>query len=135
LETQYSTNSLLTAEEFGTIIDKAPWHEIDKGIRSAVEILIFHGFITIESCQGGKGHPYADPMVRFEGNEFDLIIAYETCLAYNLNVLEARRVYSKCTDIIKRGNWKKPIGQTYESPTNEIIFCIAESTGTIFSPD
>ncbi len=40
---------------------------LDEGIRETVEILIAHGVETCESCQGGEGHSYPEPTVRFEG--------------------------------------------------------------------
>jgi len=42
---------------------------LDPGIRRAVEILRSEGFATFESCEGGKGHSYAEPTVRFEGDD------------------------------------------------------------------
>lgn len=108
---------------------------VDPGILAAVEILNAHGFETVESCQGGEGHCYDLPTVRFKGNEFDVIRAYELCLAHRLCVLEGKRVYRKCTDIIKDNNWANPLGQTYEPVLNELVFMIHLKTGTIFLPD
>jgi hypothetical protein len=68
---------------------------IDPLILPAVEILNTHGFKTFESCQGGEGHCYAEPTVRFFGSDFDLIRAYEICQSYRLNVYEAKRVFIK----------------------------------------
>ncbi len=108
---------------------------LDKGIKQAVIILNNHRFDTYESCQGGKGHAYPEPTIRFHGTEFDLIKAYEVCKAYGLNVFEVKRVYGK-EDIFK-GNDDircKRIGETWCEPTNEITFCIHQETGTIFLP-
>jgi hypothetical protein len=105
---------------------------IDDGIRPTVDILNKHGFITIESCQGGEGHAYPEPLVVFEGTEFDLIRAYEVCAAHNLCVHEARRVYRKCTTIYDASGQNK-IGMGWEPPINEITFGIHVETGTIFS--
>jgi hypothetical protein len=104
---------------------------IDEGIKPAVDILNEHGFVTIESCQGGEGHAYFDPMVRFEGTEFDLIRAWEVCAAFKLCVFEAHRVYRKCTVIY---NESEEIGETWEEPINEILFVKHLKTGTIFKP-
>ena len=73
---------------------------VDDGIRPVVEILNNHGFKTFELCEGGKGHCYSDPTVRFYGSEIDLIRAFEICLCYKLNVFEVKRVYRK-EDIYK----------------------------------
>ena len=70
-------------------------HTLDPLIRPVVELLNAHGFKTYESCQGGEGHCYQEPTVRFFGSEFDLIRAYEICKCYNINVYEAKRVFIK----------------------------------------
>lgn len=40
---------------------------LDTGIQTAVEVLIRAGIETFESCEGGQGHSYAEPTVRFHG--------------------------------------------------------------------
>ncbi|MDP4148912.1 MAG: hypothetical protein Q8937_08140 [Bacteroidota bacterium] len=107
---------------------------IDEKIRPAVDILNDHGFVTIESCEGTEGHGYPEPTVRFEGTEFDLIRAYEVCAAYNLCVLEVKRVYRKCTSIYDKSG-QKILGMGWEPPINEITFGWHIKTGTIFLPD
>jgi hypothetical protein len=96
---------------------------IDPLILPVVQILNEHGFKTFESCQGGKGHCYPEPTVRFEGSEFDLIRAYEVCNLYKLQVYEAKRVYRKTPIYI---NEETPnisnIGEVWESPFNELTF-------------
>lgn len=41
---------------------------LDAGIREAVLILQQNGVETFESCEGGKGHPFPEPTVRFHGD-------------------------------------------------------------------
>lgn len=108
---------------------------IDPGILPAVEILNTHGFKTFESCQGGKGHCYAEPTVRFFGEEFDLIRAFEVCQGYNLAVLEAKRVYRK-EDLYNSNVTENnlPFGMVWSNPVNELTFVIHSKTGTIFLP-
>jgi len=108
---------------------------IDAGILPAVEILNEQGFETFESCQGGEGHCYEDPTVRFFGSEFDLIRAYETCRAFGLNVFEAKRVFRKA-DVYVDNNTPavKSVGETWDKPFNELVFLIHSKTGTIFFP-
>lgn len=77
-----------------------PKDEIDRLILPAVEILNKHGFKTFESCQGGDGHCFPEPTVRFEGSEFDLIRAHEICEYYGLPVAAGRRVFRRIKDII-----------------------------------
>jgi hypothetical protein len=40
---------------------------LDTAIERAVRILREGGIETFESCQGGKGHSYAEPAIRFHG--------------------------------------------------------------------
>lgn len=111
---------------------------IDPLILPVVEILNAHGFKTFESCQGGEGHCYGEPTVRFEGGEPDLIKAFEICLAYGLVALDAKRVFRKESVYINDGageNNGMPIGEAWGTPFNEITFVIHSNTGTIFLPD
>lgn len=89
----------------------------------AVEVLNNHGFKTFESCQGGEGHAFLEPTVRFEGTEFDLMRAYEICELYNLPVFQVRRIFRK-TPVYVNDNTAnvRQIGEAWESPFNEIIF-------------
>lgn len=41
---------------------------LDPGIGPFVEILRRNGVETFESCQGGPGHSYPEPTIRFCGN-------------------------------------------------------------------
>ncbi len=99
-----------------TVID---FKEIDKGIITAVELLRDYGFETFESCQGGAGHCFEDPTIRFFGSEFDLIRAWEICSLHGMEVFEAKRVYRK-VDMYRKN--KKSNGLSWDKPFNEIIF-------------
>lgn len=96
---------------------------IDKRILPAVQVLNEHGFKTFESCEGGHGHAFIEPTVRFIGSELDLIRAYEICKLYDLPVYEVRRVYRK-VPVYKDDNspFIKLMGETWEHPFNEITF-------------
>jgi len=102
---------------------------LDDIIRPAVKIMLEHGFYTFESCQGGEGHAFTEPTIRFEGTEFDLIIAYELCTHYKLNVSCVRRVYEK--NPVYNKNLEE-ITENWTRPFNEIVFCKNPKTGTIF---
>ena len=60
---------------------------LDVGIREIVETLIAHGVETFESCQGGEGHAFPEPTVRFEGDTSEGLRALSVALAYRLPVL------------------------------------------------
>ena len=47
--------------------NKPPYDSLDDGIREAVRILAEAGIETFESCQGGDGHAYSEPTIRFHG--------------------------------------------------------------------
>lgn len=98
---------------------------IDKLILPIVEILNIHGFKTFESCQGGEGHAFFEPTVRFEGDEFSLIRACEICSLYGFIVSEGRRIYRK-TPIYRDDNTPNAhqIGETWDRPFNEITFIL-----------
>jgi hypothetical protein len=42
---------------------------IDRWVSYAVKVLRDNGIETYESCQGGPGHSYAEPAVRFHGTQ------------------------------------------------------------------
>jgi len=108
---------------------------LDEGIKDAVIFLRRHGFETFASCQGGKGHCYSEPTVRFFGSEFDLIRAYELCYIQGMNVCQAKRVYWKVpvySDVT--GVDGNEIGENWDKPFNELTFLIHPDTKTIYMP-
>ena len=66
---------------------------LDPGIRNAVETLVTAGVETFESCQGGIGHAYPVPTVRFHGNQAEGPRAFAVALNAALPVIELRRVW------------------------------------------
>jgi hypothetical protein len=67
--------------------------EIDPGIARAVEILQANGIETFESCEGGDGHAFPEPTVRFHGTPAAGSRALSVCMDYDLPVLCLRRVW------------------------------------------
>ena len=92
---------------------------LDIGIEKAVNIMIKNGFQTFESCQGGIGHCFNEPTIRFFGDEFDLIRAWEVCELNGLRVFEAKRVFRK-VDMYDIDLKLK--GLSWDKPFNEIVF-------------
>lgn len=66
---------------------------LDPGIERAVKVLQSQGIETFESCQGGVGHAYSEPTVRFHGTPEAGWRAMGICLANGLPVLALRRVW------------------------------------------
>jgi hypothetical protein len=48
--------------------DDLDYEELDPGIAWTVKFLREAGVHTVSSCEGGDGHPYDEPMVRFRGD-------------------------------------------------------------------
>lgn len=67
---------------------------LDVGIRQAVEILSRAGIETFESCEGGPGHSYAEPTVRFHGDRSEGFRALALALQNNLPVSALRRAWN-----------------------------------------
>jgi len=66
---------------------------LDPGIASAVRVLSDAGVETFESCQGGTGHAYPDPTVRFHGDQAEGFKALAVAIQGGLQVAELRRVW------------------------------------------
>jgi hypothetical protein len=66
---------------------------LDPGIRSAVCALVTAGVETFESCEGGEGHAYPEPTVRFHGDHAEGLRALAAAMQASLPVRELRRVW------------------------------------------
>jgi hypothetical protein len=66
---------------------------LDPGIRRAVLVLRRGGVETIESCQGGPGHPFPDPTVKFHGGQGAGFHALAVALDHGLPVSRLQRCY------------------------------------------
>ncbi len=70
-----------------------PYESLDEGIRDAVRILAEAGVETFESCQGGEGHAYAEPTIRFSGERSEGFKALAVALQRDLRVYALRRIW------------------------------------------
>jgi hypothetical protein len=66
---------------------------LDAGIAQHVEILRAAGIETFESCQGGAGHAYPEPTVRFHGDQSEGFKALAVAMKNNLRVAALRRAW------------------------------------------
>jgi hypothetical protein len=80
---------------------------LDLGIRKAVETLQAGGVETFESCEGGDGHAFPEPTVRFYGLPAAGWHALGVCLDNGLPVAALRRVW----DVLDRS---EPTGPFWE---------------------
>jgi hypothetical protein len=67
--------------------------KLDPGIARAVRVLMEAGIETFESCEGGNGHAYPEPTVRFYGERGAGFRAFAVALESGLSVLHLRRVW------------------------------------------
>lgn len=66
---------------------------LDPGIEKAVLVLRDAGIETFESCEGGPGHAYAEPTVRFYGERAHGFAALSAAISGGLEVTALRRVW------------------------------------------
>lgn len=66
---------------------------LDAGIATAVAALRSASVETFESCEGGLGHAYPEPTVRFHGNRSEGFRALAAALQAGLPVAGLRRVW------------------------------------------
>lgn len=75
---------------------------LDPGIRGAVLALMAAGIETYESCEGGTGHAYPEPTVRFHGGVGVGFRALAAAQEAGLPVSAVRRVWT-IIDLEPRG--------------------------------
>lgn len=66
---------------------------LDEGVRLYVETLAAAGVETFESCQGGEGHAYSEPTVRFHGDRAEGFRALSVAQRMGLPVASLRRAW------------------------------------------
>lgn len=88
--------------------DLSPLSGLDPGIAPYVEVLRRAGVETFESCEGGEGHCFPVPTIRFYGqrDEGFRALAVALALQHALPVSNLRRVWS-----IEDG---EPVGPNWE---------------------
>jgi hypothetical protein len=67
---------------------------LDAGIAAYVEVLWTAGLDTYESCEGGSGHSYPEPAVRFHGGRTEGFWALHVAADHGLPVDALRRFWS-----------------------------------------
>lgn len=68
-------------------------HQLDAKIAPYVEVMRNAGVETFESCQGGNGHAYPEPAIRFHGDRSEGYRALAIAMQNGLPVAELRRVW------------------------------------------
>jgi hypothetical protein len=89
--------------------------KLDRGIEKAVRTLQSNGIETFESCEGGVGHAYPEPTVRFHGSIAAGWHAVGVCLDNGLPIMSLRRVW----DIL---DLNLPTGPYWEITFHERVY-------------
>jgi hypothetical protein len=88
---------------------------LDPGIRRAVLILRSAGIETFESCEGGLGHAYPEPTIRFDGGYAAGFKALSIAITYGLPVAAIRRIW-EMIDGEPAGPWWEMTFRTTSQP-------------------
>lgn len=80
--------------------------ELDAGIRRAVLILRANGIETFESCEGGEGHAFPDPTVRFHGGSWVGYKAFAIAMEHGLPVLHLRYSFTAVHGHLEAPCWE-----------------------------
>ena len=75
-------------------MSRARWLKgLDPGIASYVDVLDAAGIETFESCEGGEGHAFLEPTIRFYGDRGEGFRALAVATTHALPVSELRRYW------------------------------------------
>jgi hypothetical protein len=67
---------------------------LDPGVAAYVDALRASGVETFESCEGGDGHAYPEPTVRFKGDEAEGFRAVTIMLSHGFPVRAVRQYWA-----------------------------------------
>lgn len=79
---------------------------LDRWISYAVKVLRDAGIETFESCQGGKGHAFRDPTVRFHGGPAEGFRAFAAASDVGLPVYALRRSWAVSSGELSGPHWE-----------------------------
>ena len=79
---------------------------LDRWIGYAVKVLRDAGIETYESCQGGKGHAFTDPTVRFHGGPAEGFRAFAAAVECGLPVYAIRRFWAVSDGELTGPHWE-----------------------------
>lgn len=67
---------------------------LDPGIAPMVELLRIHGIETFESCQGGQGHAFSEPIIRFHGDLWQGYKVVTILMQHGFSLVSLRRYWT-----------------------------------------
>lgn len=83
---------------------------LDRWIAYAVKVLRDSGVETYESCQGGSGHSFREPIVRFHGGTAEGYRAAAIAMQNGLPVVAVRRFWRVIDGELEGPNWEMTFG-------------------------
>ena len=89
---------------------------LDEDIREIVITLVANGVETFESCEGGRGHSFSEPTVRFEGGSSEGLRALSVALENGLPVARLRRTWGIIDEAIHGPWWEMTFWPPKDSP-------------------
>jgi hypothetical protein len=100
---------------------------IDPDIANEVRVLMENGVETYESCQGGQGHPYPEPTVRFLGGQSEGPRALGIALQNGLSVTTLRRIWAITDGEMVGPYWE----MTFHHPEGSGAKAVKKKDGTV----
>jgi hypothetical protein len=101
-----------------SMVHAAELDKLDAGIRDTVMALRAAGVETFESCEGGDGHAYFEPTVRFHGDQSAGYLAVAAALRCGLRVFELRRVWPVIRGELTGPWWEMTFTPTKDTASN-----------------
>ncbi len=81
-------------------------YDLDSGIKPYVAVLVGAGVETFESCQGGEGHAFPEPTIRFHGYRAEGLLAVAAAVQADLPVSHLRRVWDVIDGELTGPHWE-----------------------------
>lgn len=87
---------------------------LDPGIRRAVLVLRRAGIETFESCQGGEGHAFTVPSIKFHGNAWAGYRAFAIAMENGLPVARLQMVWDEIDGHLQGPWWEITFSRTVD---------------------
>jgi hypothetical protein len=97
-------------EEFAPAVDLP----IDVGIRRAVLVLRQAGIETFESCEGGEGHAFTEPTIKFSGGAWAGYKAFAVAMENGLPVARIQMVWHELDKHLQGPWWEMVFSRTMD---------------------
>ena len=88
--------------------------QLDPRIAPLVHLLRHEGIETFESCEGGEGHAFSEPTIRFKGIKSEGFRAYAIATYHGFSVFSLRRVWDVNDGELTGPHWE----MTFILPTS-----------------